>query len=301
MLSITGPTSVTVGQTAQYTATATYSDGSSQPLTTGPVWSLSSSVATITQAGVLSALAAGTVTVRADYGGQSAQLPVSLVAATSQDWIFCADEGAFCTFTGANEVRYGANGIYTYKTLSDGSACTNSVFGDPLIGVPKQCAIRQQDWTVCAEEGAVCAFAGAKEVRYGANDIYTSKTLSDGTACTSSVFGDPLIGVLKHCDIRSTSTSDPPSLTGLSISGPTSVKVGQTAQYTATATYSDGSSQPLTTGVWWYTDESTVTIDHATGVLTAVAAGPATVRFHYGAITDPTPYPISVVHSKVWP
>ena len=78
----------------------------------------------------------------------------------------------------------------------------------------------------------------------------------------------------------------------LTINGPTSVTVGQTAQYTA---YSNGTR--LTTGVWWYVKESTATIDHATGVLTAVAGGSATVRFDYvqgGVNTASTPYPISL-------
>jgi hypothetical protein len=38
-------------------------------------------------------------------------------------------------------VRYGGNGLYAYKTLSGGTPCTNSVFGDPAPGQAKQCAI----------------------------------------------------------------------------------------------------------------------------------------------------------------
>src|SRR6185436_17476094 len=79
-LSISGSTLVNVGQTAPYTATATYSDGTSTTMTTGPTWSTSNtSLATITQAGVLSAQASGTVTVQAVYQTRTAQLSVSLV------------------------------------------------------------------------------------------------------------------------------------------------------------------------------------------------------------------------------
>ena len=38
-------------------------------------------------------------------------------------------------------MRYGANSLYAYKTLTGGTACTNTVFGDPAPGVAKQCAI----------------------------------------------------------------------------------------------------------------------------------------------------------------
>ena len=127
------------------------------------------------------------------------------------EWTFCAPEGGVCAFTGTMEVRYGANGSFVYKTLTDGTACTNEVFGDPIYGTVKQCAIRipppPTEWTFCAPEGGVCAFTGTREVRYGANGSYVYKTLTDGTACTNEVFGDPLYGVVKFCDLRTASPS----------------------------------------------------------------------------------------------
>ena len=61
------------------------------------------------------------------------------------------------------------------------------VFLFAVLVFPSRAAAQSTDgWTVCADEGGFCAFAGAKEVRYGANDIYTYKTLSDGTACTNT-------------------------------------------------------------------------------------------------------------------
>jgi parallel beta-helix repeat protein len=38
-------------------------------------------------------------------------------------------------------VRYGANGLYFYKTATDGIVCSNSVFSDPAPNVAKQCAM----------------------------------------------------------------------------------------------------------------------------------------------------------------
>jgi len=65
-LSISGPTSVTVGQTAQYMVQAT--DASGGTVGVGAVWSTSNSgLATITQSGVLTAVATGTVTVQATF------------------------------------------------------------------------------------------------------------------------------------------------------------------------------------------------------------------------------------------
>jgi probable HAF family extracellular repeat protein len=132
------------------------------------------------------------------------------------DWTFCATEGALCAFTGTMDVRYGANGSFVVKTLTDGTACTNEVFGDPAPDTPKQCATRAasttpppSDWTFCATEGALCAFTGTMEVRYGANGSFVVKTLTDGTACTNEVFGDPAPDTPKQCAIRAPSTPPP--------------------------------------------------------------------------------------------
>lgn len=61
--------------------------------------------------------------------------------AEAQEWTFCAPEGGVCAFTGTMEVRYGANGLFVVRTLTGGTACTNAVFGDPIFGTAKTCAI----------------------------------------------------------------------------------------------------------------------------------------------------------------
>ena len=131
-------------------------------------------------------------------------------------WTFCAPEGGVCAFTGTTEVRYGANGAFVYKILTDGTACTNAVFGDPDFRHTESCAISippaSTDWTVCAPEGGVCAFTGTMEVRYGANGSYVYQTLTDGTACTND-------GVrrshLRHRE--SSAPSDPAGPTGVDV------------------------------------------------------------------------------------
>jgi parallel beta-helix repeat protein len=69
-------------------------------------------------------------------------LILSLGVNAQSDWTFCANEGGLCAFTGTKEVQYGANGSYSYKTLTGGTACTNAVFGDPLPGKWKHCYMR---------------------------------------------------------------------------------------------------------------------------------------------------------------
>src|SRR4030095_16280721 len=135
---------------------------------------------------------------------------------TTASWSLCASEGGTCAFTGTQQVRYGANGLYAYKTLTGGTACTNAVFGDPAPGIPKQChtststSTSTGSWSVCANEGGRCPSSGTQNVRYGANSLYAYKTLTGGTACTNSVFGDPAPGIPKQCATGGTASSSPP-------------------------------------------------------------------------------------------
>ena len=55
-------------------------------------------------------------------------------------------------------------------------------------------------WIFCATENQFCAFTGTKLVRYGAGSTFTFRTATNGISCSNAVFGDPLVGVVKHCD-----------------------------------------------------------------------------------------------------
>ena len=68
-------------------------------------------------------------------------------------------------------------------------------------------------------------------------------------------------------------------ITSIAILGaPTApISPGQSAQLTATATYSDGTVRDATSGVWWGTSAASVLVVSAAGVITAVAAGEAQV------------------------
>jgi len=61
----------------------------------------------------------------------------------------CGAEGGYCTFSGIKEVWYGANGKWNVAPASNGVACTNAVFGDPISGTAKRCYYKTYngDWT----------------------------------------------------------------------------------------------------------------------------------------------------------
>jgi len=97
-----------------------------------------------------------------------------------------------------------ADGIFTYRTLTGGTACSNAVFGDPDFGFTKSCYAGPVTGgpagsTYCAPENGICSFSGTATVAYGANGTFTDKSLTSGTPCDNSVFGDPAYGTVKAC------------------------------------------------------------------------------------------------------
>jgi alpha-L-rhamnosidase len=136
----------------------------------------------------------GTYLVAANPGG----------AATPAGYTSCAQENGTCSFTGTRSVAFGANGIYSYQTLTDGTPCTSAALVDPDYGVAKSCytgpvTTGPAGSTLCATENGMCPFTGTRTVAYGAGSTYNQKTLTSGTPCTNAVFTDPLQGTVKAC------------------------------------------------------------------------------------------------------
>jgi len=129
------------------------SDPQSQPLTysaTGLPTGLSIMASTGYISGTGTTAGTYNVTARASDGVLTASQTFTWTMTTSTGgstppstgtWTVCANEGGTCSFAGTQQVRYGANGLYAYKTLTGGTPCTNAVFGDPAPNVAKQCAI----------------------------------------------------------------------------------------------------------------------------------------------------------------
>lgn len=83
-------------------------------------------------------------------------------------------------------------GIYRCTSLVDRPVPANNI----NWGLKKD-----MSWIKCAGEGGTCAFKGAKAIRYGANGIYETKTLTGPAVCSVATFEkDPTPNVLKSCE-----------------------------------------------------------------------------------------------------
>jgi len=83
------------------------------------------------------------------------------------------------------------------------------------------------------------------------------------------------------------SAAPPPALESIAVTPKTaSIAEGSTQQFTATGTYSDGSTADLTTKVAWTSNDVTVATIDASGVATGVVAGEATIMATLDSLTD---------------
>jgi len=91
-IAVTGGATLTAaGQTSQMTATATFSDGSTQNVTASATWqSSNASTATVSAAGVVTAVGSGTATVTATYQGRSGSISLTLSLTTRPGNTFTA-------------------------------------------------------------------------------------------------------------------------------------------------------------------------------------------------------------------
>ena len=131
-------------------------------------------------------------------------VPPIAYQALPNTWTTCAAESGTCAANGSSVIAFGAGSRFNYTSAASATSCSDSVFGDPNVGVVKWCyaetaAPATDIWPQCASENGSCSFSGFMTVAFGANGNYKYATLAGGTPCTDAVFGDPDVGTVKTC------------------------------------------------------------------------------------------------------
>ncbi|MGK0480299.1 MAG: hypothetical protein ACJAQ3_000262 [Planctomycetota bacterium] len=244
--------SIALGTDQLFAATGTYTDSSTQDLTTSVTWSSTApGTATISNAGgskgLASSVGTGTTTITATDPGTgvngSTNLTVTLAALNSIDVTPTNPSIALGT-----DQQFVAIGTYTDASTQD---LTTSV-----------------TWSSAAPGTATISNGGGSEG--------LASSVGTGTASISAI--DPGTGVNGSASL----TVTPAVLVSITVTPPAaSITMGSTEAYTATGTYSDVSTQDLTTSATWTSSTpATATVSNAggsEGLATAVALGSTTI------------------------
>lgn len=234
-----GNADITAGATQQFTATASYSNGTTANVTSGVIWTSSNAaVASITPAGLATGIAAGSSTLTASLGGVVATAALTVAAGVPSSVVSIAIS------PGSGDLVAGITQQFT-ATATYSNGTTGNV--TPMAGW------RSSNTAVATitPAGLVTAVAAGS----------TTLTATDNGANAAVVL-----------------TVEAPSVTSIALSpnGP-DVMVGSTEQLTATATYNNGTSTNVTSAVTWKSSNTAVATITPAGLVTGVAAGSTTL------------------------
>ncbi|HYL94376.1 MAG TPA: Ig-like domain-containing protein [Terriglobales bacterium] len=242
-----------IGIGEQYTATAIYSDGSTQDLVSGVTWSSSATgVATINSSGLATTVGAGTATITAKVGSFTDSTLLTVVAANLVSISVTPTPVSIAIGT---DQQFSAVGSF-----NDGST-------QLLTSVT---------WTSSSSSVATVNSAGlATAVGTGSATITASSGSVNGTAAL---------------------TVTGATVTSIAVTPANSnMPVGTTKQFTATATFSDSSTEDVTAVVLWGSSKPGVASISNQGLLTSVATGSTTISAVLGSVTGTTSLTVTTV------
>jgi hypothetical protein len=243
-----GTTTIALGNTQQFTATGTFSDGSKQDLTSSVTWASSSTaVATISTAGLATSVGQGSTNITATSGTLTSNTAVLTVGPPVLKSIAVTPSPASVQV--GNTLQFKATG-----TLTDGST---------------QDLTSTATWVSSSTTVATITSTGlATGVAKGTTNITAA---SGGITSPASVL--TVTAILVSIDVA------PPSA---------SIPLGNTQQFTATGHYNDGSTQDLTSSATWASSSTSVATISSTGLATSLAQGSTNITATSSAIVSNT-------------
>ena len=230
------PSSLYANVTQALTAIGTYTDGTTQNLTSTATWSSSNAnIATVSAAGVVMTVAPGTATISAASGTITGKATVKvLVTLTS-----IAVTPPSTTLPANTTQTLTATGMYDNATTKNLTSTASWTSSNPAVAT-------------VSSAGVVLAIAAG-----------TTTITASSSATGSLVSGTAAVTV---------STA---RLTSVSVT-PVTKKIpalNTTFTFTATGIFSDGTKLPLATGVTWASSNPTVATIASTGTVTTVSGG----------------------------
>lgn len=250
-----------ISGTQVFTATATYSDGSTRDVSSSTVWSSGvSAVGTIVPAtGLATGVISGTTVITAAFGGKTS---TSVLAVTTATLFSVTVSPATTTVPVNGTQQYQATATYTDFTTRDVTSTAT--------------------WTSGSTSVATIASTGvARGVASGSASI------------TASLNGKTGVAALNVTSASLVSVSVTPATA--------TVQIGQGSPLVVKGTYSDGSVVDLSSAaVWTSSAPAVATVIANTGAVKAVSAGSATItattggKFASAVVTVPASSLVSV-------
>lgn len=239
--------SIATGQTQSYTASGIFSDGSTTDITSNVNWSSSATnIATVDPTGLATGVSTGSANIVASSGTvQSAPAALTVTSAALTE-IDISPDGQYIPVGGQYQLTLAG-------TYSDGTTqtLTNATWSS-------------SDTTLATVDntGNVTGVANSN------NNPVTITATYGGMTNTTTVY---------------ITSAVPASLQLAPASA--SIAAGTTQQYAVNVVYTDGSIQPVTSGLTWLSSAATVAGINVNGLATGLSPGQATITVAYESMT----------------
>ncbi len=242
-------TSIAAGSTIQFKAVGTFSDNSTQDLTSSVVWASSNTAeVSISGTGLATGVASGpSATISAKQASVTGSTSLTVTAATL---VSIAVTPANTSIATGATLQFKATGTFSDNSTQD---LTSAV-----------------TWASSNSAAVTISASGlAKGITSGQSATISAKqasvTGSTGLAVTTA------------------------TLVSIAVTpANASVAAGATLQFKATGTFSDNSTQDLTSSVTWASSNTSMATINSTGLATGVAAGQSTISAKQGSVIGST-------------
>jgi uncharacterized protein YjdB len=240
------------GTTQQFTATGTFSDNSTQNLTSSVTWSSGTpATATITGAGLVTAVGAGSSMIQATSGAVSGS---TLLTVTGPTLSSIAVTPASPSIAKGTTQQFTATG--TFSDNSTQNLTSSVTWSSQTTGIA----------TITTGGLAKGVGVGTSKIQATSGAVSGSTVLNISAATLTSIAVTPV--------------------------NPSIVK-GATLQFTATGTFSDTSTQDITTSVTWVSATTGVATISSAGLAKGVGVGSSTIQATSGGVSGSTVLNIS--------
>ena len=241
--------SIATGQTQAFTANGNFSDGSQTDITNAVSWSSSATnFATVDQTGLATGVSAGASTISAASGSVTPGIAALTITAAVLTEIDIAPDAQYIPVGG--QFPLSLTGTYSDGSTQDITANATWSSSDPTLA------------SVDPNTGIVTGVANSND-----NPVTITATYG-GISSTTTVY---------ITDAAPVSVQLTPSTS--------SIASGTTQQYSVNVVYSDGSLQPVTSGLSWLSSSASVAGVNANGLATALAPGQTTITVFYNSMS----------------
>lgn len=332
-------TSLAKGTTQQYVATGTFSDGTTQDLSSGAIWTTDDlSIATVDSAGLLTAAGVGSanVTATATASSHAGSAAVTVTPAVLRSIVVTPTSPSIAKGT---TVALTATGVYSDASTQDltttaswlsatssiasvdttglvtgqgeGASTVSAVHGG--ITGSTQVTVTPAVITSIAVTPANPNLPAGTDQQLVATATFTDASIQDVSSLATWTSGTPAYATISattgllhavapgatHVTAAwsgvtgaTNATVTPAALRAIAVTpAAASLAAGTTLQYTATGTYTDGSTRDDTTAVTWGSSTPAASASNAAGskgLITGLVTGPATISAASGAISGAT-------------